>query len=383
MSNEDTPHGGGTMVEDGGPDPRVPVRLDEGHDVATRELPARFKNPGLPAHVHRLADHDGDAGKRAERQVATLFGVSMLATVAFIVAYFAIDHTTDVFVPGIGGVNLLHLALGVTMAVSLLGIGFGVVHWAKVIMPDEEIVEERHLQRSSDANRTKAAGLIVGGGEMAQLGRRPLIRNSLLGALGLFALPFVVQIAGSLGNPTKISELAETIWDIPTNPDGSPGAPIRLMRDPELTPIKASDVTIGSVFHVMPETLKDSTHVLEDKAKAAVILMRLDPSQFAADDKGRKTQEWGYQGIIAYSKVCTHVGCAVGLYEQQTHHLLCPCHQSTFDATRDMDVIFGPAKRPLPQLKITVDASGYLVATQGFTEPVGPSFWERNEFVNE
>ena len=154
------------------------------------------------------------------------------------------------------------------------------------------------------------------------------------------------------------------------------------MRDPELTPIKASDVTIGSVFHVMPETLKDSTHVLEDKAKAAVILMRLDPSQFADDDRGRKSQEWGYQGIIAYSKVCTHVGCAVGLYEQQTHHLLCPCHQSTFDATRDMNVIFGPAKRPLPQLKITVDASGYLVATQGFTEPVGPSFWERNEYVH-
>jgi ubiquinol-cytochrome c reductase iron-sulfur subunit len=274
-------------------------------------------------------------------------------------------------------VNLLHLALGVTMGVSLLGIGFGVVHWAKTMMPDEEVVEDRHLQRSSDAKRKEAAGVILGGGAAAQLGRRPLIKYTLGGALGLFALPFVVQVAGSLGNPTEADELAHTIWDIEPNPDGSPGAPIRLMRDPELTPIKVSDVTIGSVFHVMPETLKDSTHVLEDKAKAAVILIRLDPSQFANDEKGRKAQEWGYQGIIAYSKICTHVGCAVGLYEQQTHHLLCPCHQSTFDATRDMDVIFGPAKRPLPQLKITVDASGYLVAPQGFTEPVGPSYWER------
>ncbi len=370
------------MVEDGGSDPRVPVRLDQGHHVGTGGLPAVFENPGLPEHVHRLADHDQAAGRRAERQVATLFGISMLATVAFLVAYFAIDYTADVFVPGIGSANLLHLVLGVTMAISLLGIGFGVVHWAKTMMPDEEIVEERHLQRSSDANRKNAAGLILGGGEAAQLGRRPLLKYSLGGALGLFALPFVVQIAGSLGNPTKVDELAHTIWDIKPNPDGSPGAPIRLMRDPELTPIKVSDVTIGSVFHVMPETLKDSTHVLEDKAKAAVILMRLDPSQFADDDKGRKAQEWGHQGIIAYSKICTHVGCAVGLYEQQTHHLLCPCHQSTFDATRDMDVIFGPAKRPLPQLKITVDASGYLVATQGFTEPVGPSFWERNEYIS-
>ena len=92
------------------------------------------------------------------------------------------------------------------------------------------------------------------------------------------------QVAGSLGNPTDVSQLAETLWDIPKNPDGSPGPPIRLTRDPELTPIKASDVTIGSVFHVMPENLKDSKHVLEDKAKAAVILMRLDPSQFADSD---------------------------------------------------------------------------------------------------
>ena len=161
MSDEETPHGGGTMVEDDGSASRVPARRgDDGHDVAV--LPERFVNPGLPPHVQRLADETQAAGKRAERQVATLFGVSMLATVAFLVAYFAIDYTVDVFVPGIGTTNLLHLVLGVTMAVSLLGIGFGAVHWAKAIMPDEEIVEERHLQRSSDATRKKAADLIVG-----------------------------------------------------------------------------------------------------------------------------------------------------------------------------------------------------------------------------
>ena len=71
------------------------------------------------------------------------------------------------------------------------------------------------------------------------------------------------------------------------------------------------------------------------------------------------------------------MGCPVALYEQQTHHLLCPCHQSTFDVTQDCKVIFGPAKRPLPQLAITLDADGYLVAKHGFTEAVGPSFWER------
>src|SRR4051812_17036719 len=153
MSNEDTPHGGGTIVEDGGSDPRVPVRLDEGHHIGSGGLPGVFENPGLPEHVHRLADHDQDAGRRAERQVATMFGVSMLATLAFLVAYFAIDYTRDVFVPGIGSVNLLHLALGLTLAISLLGIGFGVVHWAKRLMPDEETVGNAHSQRCPAANR--------------------------------------------------------------------------------------------------------------------------------------------------------------------------------------------------------------------------------------
>jgi ubiquinol-cytochrome c reductase iron-sulfur subunit len=85
-----------------------------------------------------------------------------------------------------------------------------------------------------------------------------------------------------------------------------------------------------------------------------------------------------HDGIIAFSKICSHMGCAVALYEQQTKHLLCPCHQSTFDVTRAAKVIFGPSARPLPQLAITVDNQGYLVAQQGFTEPIGPSFWERS-----
>ena len=127
----------------------------------------------------------------------------------------------------------------------------------------------------------------------------------------------------------------------------------------------------------MPETLQpyidEQRHVLEAKAKAAVILIRLNPD----DIKVQKAKDWGVDGIVAYSKICTHVGCPVGLYEQQTHHLLCPCHQSTFDLTEDCKVIFGPAKRPLPQLQITVDDEGYLVAPEGFHEAVGPSFWER------
>ena len=86
---------------------------------------------------------------------------------------------------------------------------------------------------------------------------------------------------------------------------------------------------------------------------------------------------WTVNGIVAYSKICTHLGCPASLYEQTTHHILCPCHQSTFDAPRGAAVIFGPAARPLPQLPITTNAEGFLVAQSDFHEPVGPSFWER------
>jgi ubiquinol-cytochrome c reductase iron-sulfur subunit len=161
------------------------------------------------------------AGQRAERQVATLFGVSMLATVAFIVAYFAIDYTAT------SSSRDRHSQPVAPRprrddGVSLLGIGFGAVHWAKAIMPDEEIVEERHLQRSSDATRKKAADLILGGGEMAQLGRRPLHQVLARRRTGPLRTAFVVQVAGSLGNPTQISELAQTLWDVPKNPTALP-----------------------------------------------------------------------------------------------------------------------------------------------------------------
>jgi ubiquinol-cytochrome c reductase iron-sulfur subunit len=326
-------------------------------------VPERFSNPGLPPHVPRSADLDEKAARRAERQVATLFGISMVATVVFLVAYFAIDQKTYHFIPGIGQASLSNIVLGVSLGVSLLCIGLGAIHWAKTLMPDTEVTEDRHPQRSSDEARRDAAETIAAGGAASQLGRRPLLKYTLGGALGLFALPLLVQLTGSLG-PLPKADLSQTFWR----------KGMRLMRDPEMTPILASDVTPGSVFHVMPEGIDKSPHVLEEKAKAAVILISLPPEVIQV----AKERDWGVNGIVAYSKICTHVGCPVGLYEHRTHHLLCPCHQSTFDVTRDAEVIFGPAHRPLPQLKITVDTEGYLVAAAPFLQPVGPSYWERS-----
>jgi ubiquinol-cytochrome c reductase iron-sulfur subunit len=337
-------------------------QLDEAPGEGSSGAAERFTNPGLPPHVSRSADLDEKAARRSERQVAALFSISMVATVIFLVAYFAIDQKTYTFVPGIGLASLSNVVLGVSLGVSLLCIGLGAVHWAKTLMPDTDVSEDRHPQRSSDQARLDAVETLAGGGSASQLSRRPLIKYTLGGALGLFALPLLVQLTGSLG-PLPKAELSTTFWR----------KGMRLVRDPEMTPIKASDVSLGSFYHVLPEGIDKSDHVLEEKAKAAVVLISLAPEAI----KVPKERDWGVDGIVAYSKICTHVGCPVGLYEHRTQLLLCPCHQSTFDVAQDCKVIFGPANRPLPQLKITVDAQGYLIAAAPFLQPVGPSFWER------
>ena len=122
------------------------------------------------------------------------------------------------------------------------------------------------------------------------------------------------------------------------------------------------------------ELVLEGTVRLIANSKAPVIVVRMEPEEIEAVE-GR--ENWTVEGIIAYSKICTHVGCPISLYERTTHHVLCPCHQSTFDLADGANVIFGPAARPLPQLALAVDDEGYLVAQSDFDEPVGPSFWER------
>ena len=370
--SEHTPTGA-QPEEPSGPEP---VRLDQGHVQGTGGVPEQFANPGLPPHVLRNADRDEKAAKRAERQVALLFLLSILGTVLFLVAYFAVDTHTQVWVPITNDMSLSNLLLGLGLSFSLLGIGLGAVHWAKTLMPDTEVVEMRHPMRSTDEDRQGFVDTMLEGGESSQITRRPLMKMTFGAAMGLFAVPLLVQIGGSLG-PLPRNDLSVTFWDESENGTSDQ---LRLHRDPEDTPIRPADVTIGSVFHIQPAGLLElHDDKLCEMSKSSVLLMRLDPKDFQDTDQGRKAREWGHEGIVAYSKVCTHVGCPVGLYEQTTHHLLCPCHQSTFDVTNDCEVIFGPAGRPLPQLKINVDSDGYLIADQPFQEPVGPSFWERGE----
>jgi len=312
----------------------------------------------LEPHRVRMTDKSVKHEKTAARQVAILFLASVVGSIFSIYAYFAFPLSDDL---GTVRNNTLFMGLGITL--GLFGIGIGAVHWAKTLMPDAEIAEERHQTRGSEEVRARAVEIIKLADSESGFSRRKLIRRSLYGALALFPIP-AIFFFGDLG-PNPKDTLRHTMWKAGT----------RLTKDPSGLPIKASDVTLGSVFHVIPAGLSElEHHKLEEKAKAAVLLVRLDPSELkeSAERKG-----WSYNGIVAYSKICTHVGCPVALYEQHTHHLLCPCHQSTFDVTDECKVVFGPASRPLPQLPITVDAEGYLIAQSDFTEPVGPSFWER------
>jgi ubiquinol-cytochrome c reductase iron-sulfur subunit len=323
-----------------------------------------IRDPGLPAHVHRKTDTYPKAADRAERQVAAMFGISALGTVLLIVSYVFIPDDIFIFIPIMGNQNAHQLGLGLGMAISLFFIGLGAIHWAKTLMPDQEVVMQRHEFRSPEEDRKDFVDTVKEGAASSGLGRRSLIKKSLGAALGLSALSPILLLR-DLG-PLPGPEQKTTNWKSGTY----------LVTDPGDRRIKASDLEVGSVAQVMPEFANPKDRHLDDIAKDALLLIRLRPSEFNLEpDRLAMT----YEGIIAFSKICSHMGCAVALYEQTTKHLLCPCHQSTFDVTRAAKVIFGPAARPLPQLDITVDGEGYLIARKPFSEPVGPSFWGREK----
>ncbi|WP_298227366.1 Rieske 2Fe-2S domain-containing protein [Gryllotalpicola sp.] len=332
---------------------------DPGTGIVLADAPV---NPGFPPHRPRVTDQDPKKNRSAERTVFTLFYISIAGSIWAVASYLAFPIESG----NLADVRMSTMYIGIGSAFALLGIGIGAVHWAKALMSDKEGIDIRHPIHGSDETRQTAIEIFEQANEESGFGRRTLIRNTLIGALVAFPLPAVVLFRGlAPQNQDPVVALSHTMWK----------QGLRLTKDPSGLPIKASDVTLGSVFHVIPDGLYDAPDMLEEKGKAAVLLMRLDPGDLHPSP-GRES--WAYNGIVAYSKICTHVGCPVALYEQNTHHLLCPCHQSQFDITHEAEVIFGPASRPLPQLPITIDAEGYLVAQSDFHEPVGPSFWERS-----
>ncbi|MCX4975188.1 ubiquinol-cytochrome c reductase iron-sulfur subunit [Streptomyces sp. NBC_00620] len=336
---------------------------DHGHgavSVANEKDP--FADPGLPPHEHRVQDIDEQAARRSERVVAFLFTLSMVATVGFIASYVAIPADRAVYIFPIGHVSALNFALGMTLGVALFSIGAGAVHWARTLMSDVEIADERHPIEASPEVKAKVMADFKDGAKESAIGRRKLIRNTMFGALALFPLSGVMLLR-DLG-PLPGTSLRHTMW--------RKGLQLVNMNTNE--PLRPSDVVVGSLTFAKPEGLEEHDEEFQTEiAKAALMIVRLQPDNI----KDKQELEWSHEGIVAYSKICTHVGCPISLYEQQTHHVLCPCHQSTFDLSDGARVIFGPAGHALPQLRIGVNAEGYLEALGDFEEPVGPAFWER------
>lgn len=356
----------------------TPVNDGEPVDENLPERDDLFANPGLHEHHWRPTDVDPKAEKRAERQVATLFGLSALCTVLFVVSYVTVDADDT-----IGNIGAQNLTLGLSLAGVLLFIGIGIIQWARKLMADQEIIEYRHPARSSDEDRATTIAALNQGIEESGIGRRPLVRNSLLGAAGLAGLLPIVLLRDLGPLPSQVGPgkkfdypgagIEHTIWE-----EG-----MRVVRDVVGTPIRPEDLQIGDLVNAEPEGLfnggedgepLEGVELQIGKSKGAVVLVKMEPDEIVP---GKGRENWSVDGILCYSKICTHVGCPISLYERTTHHLLCPCHQSTFDLADSAKVVFGPAARALPQLALAVDSEGYLVAQGDFDEPVGPSFWER------
>ena len=343
------------------PEENLPAEQAHAHD-AVDQAHDPFADPGLPAHRPRIQDLDERAAKRSERTVATMFLLSMLATVGFIASYVIFPVDKIVFIFPFGHVSALNFSLGLTLGLALFLIGAGAVHWARTLMSDVEVADERHPIEATPEVKAKVLADFADGARESALGRRKLIRNTMFGALALVPLSGVVLLR-DLG-PLPEKKLRKTLW--------AKGKQLVNMNTME--PLRPEDVVVGSLTFAMPEGLEEHDEDFQTQiAKAALMIIRIEPD----DIKDKREREWAHEGIVAFSKICTHVGCPISLYEQQTHHVLCPCHQSTFDLSDGARVIFGPAGHALPQLRIGVNSEGNLEALGDFEEPVGPAFWER------
>src|ERR1700733_5299930 len=356
MSEIEEPAGTAPRRVIGTPSP-APVAVD------TAEKPA-----GPPLVT---APPDKARASRAERLVAALFVLAFLAGCGFIAAYIGLEIGAGNIPPGANAVDAAfrsNLALGLALTVVLLALGTGSMIWVRHLTPNIEIEEQRHELKSAPADRAAFKAEFADGAAITQVTKRPLLRRTLLLATAPLALAPLVLLR-DLG-PLPATSLRHTVWH----------KGLRAVTLGGLRPLTPADISPpGNLKTGIPEGYQDDDDAL---AKAGVNLIKFAPGELHIPtnyDGGTlvSTMNWTIDNIVAYSKICTHVGCPVALYEQRTHHILCPCHQSTFDAANGANVIFGPAARALPQLPLMLDSQGYLAAASDFTQPVGPSFWER------
>ena len=242
---------------------------------------------------------------------------------------------------------------GVFLAVALGSLAVAVGVWAKRFMPQGPVVEDRPVLESAPEDRVAVAAELDRGER--SVARRRVLTTLLVGAVGSLGAALVLPFR-SIG-PFPLPSLGTTAWRAGSRVVDQDGRPVRV-----------DDLAVDGLLTVFPE----GASTPEEKASSQTVLVRLGPGTTLVGGRG----DWVPEGNIAFSKVCTHAGCSVGLYQSETHQLVCPCHQSLFDVVAGAEPVFGPAARPLPQLPLTVK-DGFLVASDGYQEPIGPSFWTR------
>jgi ubiquinol-cytochrome c reductase iron-sulfur subunit len=279
---------------------------------------------------------------RAELLVAALLGVVAICALAFLVVYVVSADT-----------QLLGLAAGLALSALAAALAVASFH----VVPQVTESEPRGALADPDAQEEVAEDLRDSAEGVSR-------RRLLVGAAGSAAVALgaaAIVPAASLG-PRMHGRLIPSPWRRG-----------RRLVDEDGRPVRAADLEEGAFQTAFPEGA--------DKRDlgSAVVLVRLNPRSL---DLPAGRRDWAPEGIAAYSKVCTHAGCAVALYRSplsestsQAPGLVCPCHYSTFDPRRGATVVFGPAGRPLPQLPLTIAPDDTLVAAGGLSGPVGPAWW--------
>jgi ubiquinol-cytochrome c reductase iron-sulfur subunit len=306
--------------------------------------PSRTK---VPMPIATLDDpHLGDAARnpaRVEGIVAGIFVLAIVLMAGFGAAYWQ---------------NWNPWILGGTMGAGLFLLGFGLTAWGKYLMPQGPFVEERHvLASSSDERDAMAAALVERSAVVVK--RRQLLGGLFALGSGIFGIVALFPLLRSMG-PVPGNSLETTDWRRGT-----------ILVDSNGRPVHRTTLVVGGIMTVYPRGLQNTDN---GQAVDQTVLIRVQDTALVTQ-KGRET--WAPDGYVAYSKVCTHLGCPVGLYEQELELLVCPCHQSMFNVRNGAVPQFGPAPRPLPQLPLMYNSDGYLMAQAGYDQAVGPGFWER------
>lgn len=329
------------------------------------------------------------AEKRAERMVAFWFGLSAVAGLAFLGVF--VFWPSKYEPPRDGGFQAYYFytpALGLTMGLAILATGIGVLAYTRKFVPHELVVQQRHDGGSSELDKKTILAQLSDAGDRSGIARRSLIKRSAGAGAGVLGLGIgVFVLGGLLRNPHAQSSgpdgLLHTGWL------SKPGdtEKVFLRRDTgnaeEVVLVAPEDLDTGAMETVFPfRESERGDHVALSKALTRadnpVMLIRLRPADAQNVIKHQGQEDFNYGEFYAYTKICSHLGCPTSLYEQRTNRILCPCHQSQFNALEYAKPIFGPATRKLAQLPIALDPdTGFFYARSDFIEPVGPAYWER------